>query len=132
MAPYNVVFVGSAGGGVLSRLLKHSFVREMTWEVVSDRDCGFLRTAEANGVSCCELTAATGSEFSDALLARYQGLNNLVFLSFYTKIFSGSFVKCKEGRIFNCHPTILPAFKGMTGFDDNYSGGSCFLGSTIH
>jgi phosphoribosylglycinamide formyltransferase-1 len=129
---YKVVFVGSTGGGVFSKLVQHEFVKNITHEVVSDRECGFLEVASKNGVNNIKLETNDGHRFSDYLNERYRPLNNLIFLSFYTKLFRGRFLANKSGAIFNCHPSILPAFKGMSGFEDTIASSATFMGCTLH
>lgn len=126
-----LVFVGSTGGGVLSRLLAHAFVREMTLEVVADRACGFVEVARGAGVPAVVLDSADGSAFSDALLRRYPD-HDTVFLSFYTRLFRGAFLERCQERLFNCHPSLLPAFKGMHGFEDTLASSATFMGCTLH
>ena len=127
-----VVFIGSTGGAVLSRLLQHQFVKEMTDEVVSDRECGFIEVGERFGVESFRLNANSGEDFSNALCDRYWGRENLVFLSFYTKLFKGRFLKINGGALFNCHPSLLPSFKGTKGFEDTLGSSALFMGCTLH
>lgn len=129
---YQIVFIGSTGGGVLSRLGKHAFVRDMTIEAVSDRECGFLSVAETFGIPRVKIEAKDGRSFSDALYNRYLGKDNIFYISFYTKLFRGAFVTENRGRIFNCHPSLLPSFKGMKGFEDTIESGCRFMGCTLH
>jgi phosphoribosylglycinamide formyltransferase 1 len=128
-----VVFIGSTGGAVLARLLRHRRVRAMVLEAVSDRACGFLQVAQAAGVSAVQLDAADGTAFSELLLQRYgQQLDGLAFLSFYTRLFRGRFVEATAGRVFNFHPSLLPAFAGMHGFEDTLASRARFMGATVH
>jgi phosphoribosylglycinamide formyltransferase 1 len=128
-----LVFIGSTGGAVLTRLLRQAFVREMTLEVVADRDCGFLDVASAAGVPAVKLPASSGAAFSELLLQRYGQRRDIRFLSFYTRLFSAPFVEHAAGRLFNCHPSLLPAFKGMHGFEDTWASRSALLmGCTLH
>ncbi len=130
--PSKVVFIGSTGGGVLSRLVSHAFVREMALEAVADRPCGFVDVARSGGVAAAVIESADGLAFSDALDRRYPDTGNILFLSFYTRLFRGSFLSRNLGRIFNCHPSLLPAFKGMHGFEDTLASTSRFMGCTLH
>lgn len=129
---FQLVFIGSTGGGVLSRLLPHAFVRELTLAVVSDRPCGFLTVAERNGVQTRLFQAETGLQFSDALRKNFGHREDLIFISFYTKLFRGNFLENGGGRIFNCHPSLLPSHKGMQGFEDTMDSSSLFMGCTLH
>jgi phosphoribosylglycinamide formyltransferase 1 len=127
-----VVFIGSTGGGVLSRLVRHAFVREAALEAVSDRDCGFLGVAAQAGIQALCLPAGDGLAFSNTLFERYAGRSDVVFLSFYTRLFRGAFLQAHAGRIYNCHPSLLPAFAGMHGFEDTLASSAMFMGSTLH
>lgn len=127
-----LVFIGSTGGGVLSRVADHDFVRRMTLEVVSDRACGFLDIAALNNIPASCLPAASGAAFSDLLAERYGERSDVVFLSFYTRLFSGKFLQAQRGRILNFHPSLLPAFPGMHGFEDTLTSTSMLMGCTVH
>jgi phosphoribosylglycinamide formyltransferase-1 len=132
MTPYKIVFIGSAGGGVLSRLVQHAFVREMALEALSDRDCGFLSVAESAGIEGIKLASTDGLAFSDSICKRYRGRQDVIFLSFYSKLFKGVFLQENRGRVFNCHPSLLPAFKGLAGFEETLASNVKFMGSTLH
>ncbi len=127
-----LVFIGSTGGGVLSRVAGHAFVRRMTLEAVSDRACGFLDVAAHHGIPAVCLPAEDGASFSDLLAARYGDSDDIVFLSFYTRLFRGAFLAAQRGRILNFHPSLLPAFPGMHGFEDTLASGSLFMGCSVH
>ena len=129
---YRLVVIGSTGGGVFSTIAKHSFIKEMIFEAVSDRECGFISTAERYGLPSRKIESRDGASFSNELLKRFGDAKDLIFLSFYTRLFKGSFVSHNMGRIFNCHPSILPSFKGMRGFEDTVNYGSRFMGCTLH
>lgn len=132
MDPKRIVFLGSSGGGVLSRLLRHDFVRALTLEALSDRSCGFLDVAAAAGVSAHCLPATSGQAFSALLHSRFAGRTDLLFFSFYTRLLGGDFLRGQRGRIVNGHPSLLPSFKGMHGFEDTLASGAMFMGSTLH
>lgn len=130
--PYKLVFIGSTGGAVLSRLLSHQHIRTMVHEVVSDRACGFLQVASQHHLPVCEITSASGAQFSDALWQRYGDNHRLIFISFYTRLFSGVFLEKNQGLIFNNHPSLLPSFKGMQGFEDTLNSSALFMGCSFH
>ena len=132
MNKQKMVVVGSTGGAVFSKVAQHSFIKEMVLEAVSDRDCGFLSVAKSYGIPTRRIDATSGAIFSDELHETYSEEENVFFLSFYTKLFRGKFVSENRGRILNCHPSILPAFKGMKGFEDTVEYGSRFMGCTLH
>ena len=132
MGLYRVVFIGSAGGSVLKRLLTHHFVRKLTWAVVSDRECGFLAEGRRRDLKSLKLSACDGTAFSKLLNEEFAHRNDLLFLSFYTRILADEFVQRHQGRILNCHPALLPHFRGMKGFDDMIESRGLFVGCTLH
>ncbi len=127
-----IVFLGSTGGGVLSRLVRHAFVREAALEALSDRDCGFLSVAAQANIAVKCLPASTGQAFSDQLHTYFASRSDVVFLSFYTRLLKGEFLDAHRGRIFNCHPSTLPSFPGMHGFEDMLTSTATFMGSSLH
>ena len=129
---YKIVLIGSTGGGVLSKIGRHSFVKDTVYEVVSDRDCGFLNVAKSFSIPAAKLAADDGLRFSDLLYERYSLLHNFIFLSFYTKLLGGEFLRHSKGFLFNCHPSLLPSFKGMHGFEDTIKSSCLFMGCSLH
>ena len=129
---FKLVFIGSTGGAVLSRLLEHNYIRSMTYEVVSDRECGFLDVGSRHYIHSIQIPCSNGAQFSDALYARYRNIRKIIFVSFYTRMFSGDFVKFNNGFIFNSHPSLLPSFKGMHGFEDTINSSALFMGCSFH
>jgi phosphoribosylglycinamide formyltransferase 1 len=127
-----IVWVGSTGGAVLSQLLPLPEVQAATLEVVSDRPCGFLDVARRFSTPAVLLPATSGSAFSALLHERHANRRDVLFVSFYTRLFNGEFLQAQAGRILNFHPSLLPAFKGMRGFEDTWASGATEMGSTVH
>ena len=117
---------------MLSRIVQHAFVRDMALEALSDRDCGFLTVAESAGIESVKLASTDGLAFSNSIYKRYGDRRDIVFLSFYSKLFKGIFLQENRGRVFNCHPSLLPAFKGLAGFEETLASNCTFMGSTLH
>lgn len=127
----NIVFIVSTGGAVLNELLKHNSVHQATLQVVSDRNCGAIKKAKEHNIPVKVLNASSGDEFSQ-LLDDYFSDKTIIFISFYTKLLSSKFINGRQGYVFNCHPSILPACKGMDGFGDTLKSNSLFVGCTLH
>lgn len=132
MATPRIVFLGSAGGGVMAQLLRHAFVREMAEAAVADRDCPFLAVATHAGVAATCLPSASGLAFSDALLAHFGPSSERVFICYYSRLLGGAFLQAHAGRIVNSHPSLLPACPGMRGFEDTLASNAMHMGSTLH
>ena len=127
----NIVFIASTGGAVLNQLLKHKSVQEKTLMVVSDRNCGAITKAKENNVPVNVLNASNGERFSQ-LLNQFFGNQEILYISFYTRLLSHEFLNGRAGYVFNCHPSILPACKGLDGFGDTLKSNSLFIGCTLH
>ena len=126
-----LIFITSTNGGVLRKLLEHKIVRDCTSYIVSDRECGALNVAKEKKIAFEKLESSDGLSFSVKLNDRFNE-NDFIFISFYTKLFTKEFLDSRKGKIFNCHPSILPACKGLNGFEDTLSSNSLFIGCTLH
>ena len=127
-----IVVVVSTSGSVLSKVLGLDEVHQSIYMVVSDRICGAIETAKKYGIRMVVLTSASGKEFSDKLIEFFKDDNVDVFLSFYTRLFTSDFINKFPYKVYNFHPSILPACPGMDGFGDTIKSGSKFFGSTLH
>jgi phosphoribosylglycinamide formyltransferase-1 len=126
-----LVFIVSTGGAVLEKVFEHKIVRENTLCVISDRDCGALLKAKNKDVFTILLSTRDRFEFSVKLNERFPD-DNLIYICFYTKLLANEFLDTRKGYVFNCHPSILPACKGLNGFSDTLNSNSLFVGCTLH
>ena len=126
------VIVSSTGGSVMNVLLENRFFRNQTFSLVSDRLCPAIDKAQAHGLETKVIAESKKERFCDGLL-EYLEENRIDYvISFFTKLFTGDLLGEFKDRIINLHPSILPAFKGMRGFDDTFEYGARYMGSTIH
>jgi phosphoribosylglycinamide formyltransferase-1 len=127
-----IVIIASTSGSILSKTLVFSEIKEHIFEVISDRYCGAIEYAKKNGIKTKVLLSYTGLEFSNKLLEYFRNKKVDCFLSFYTRIFAGDFLTYYFNRIYNFHPSLLPASPGKDGFGDTLKSGCKFFGSTLH
>ena len=126
------VIVSSTGGSVMNVLLENRFFRNQTFSLVSDRLCPAIDKAQAHGLET-KVIAESKKEWFCVRLLEYLEENRIDYvISFFTKLFTGDLLGEFKDRIINLHPSILPAFKGMRGFDDTFEYGARYMGSTIH
>ena len=104
-----IVIIASTSGSILSKTLVFSEIKEHIFEVISDRYCGAIEYAKKNGIKTKVLLSYTGLEFSNKLLEYFKNKKVDCFLSFYTRIFAGDFLTYYFNRIYNFHPSLLPA-----------------------
>ena len=132
IVPPRIALVASTGGAVANVLLaRPSFARHVVG-VVSDRRCGALDVARRHGVAADLLPEASAEAFSDRLCGWLRAHDVDWIVSFYTKLFRGPLLQVYRDRILNLHPSLLPSFKGLRGFEDACRAGVRFVGTTIH
>jgi phosphoribosylglycinamide formyltransferase-1 len=125
------VIVASTAGSVMNEALKNPFFKGVVHSVVSDRQCPALDKAQSHGVRVQTFLGHDEEEFSVRLLD-YLVKNAVDYVfSFYTGFFRRRLRDVYTDRILNLHPSLLPAFKGMAGFDDAVAYGVKFVGSTV-
>jgi phosphoribosylglycinamide formyltransferase-1 len=126
-----LVFICSKNGGVIQKYFQ-DFGLVSSIEIISDRHCGLIDYAIANQLPYRVYESQSGLELSDKLLDAFKGEKDILFISFYTRLLGGSFLKEHAGRLINFHPSILPSCPGQDGFGDTIRSGSNFVGSTVH
>lgn len=127
-----IVFICSTNASVVKQALQSDLLNDFDIEFVSDRLCGAIDFAKAQGFSYKVLEAKDGKEFSALLSDVYSNNDDNLFISFYTRLLTNPFLNKQMGRLINFHPSILPACPGMDGFGDTIQSGAMFVGSTVH
>lgn len=127
-----IAIVASTGGAVMNELLKQPVFRHQVAAVVADRACPALAKAAAYGVPALLLAERQAAAFCDRLLTFLQAERIDYVVSFYTKLFVGPLLEAYRDRIINLHPALLPAFKGLDGFEATLRAGVRFGGTSIH
>jgi len=127
-----IVFICSTNASVIKHALQSGFLNNLDIEFVSDRNCGAIEFAKKQGFRYKVLLAKSGKEFSSLLSEIYNDTQNTLFISFYTRLLTGSFLDMHRDNLINFHPSILPACPGMNGFSDTIKSGAMFIGSTVH
>ena len=125
--------VCSTAGSVLESVLeKDENFRQRLRLVVTDRPCGAENVSGRFGVPHVRIEEASGVFFSERLKnILIENAIDAVFL-FFSRILSGPVLELFSGRLINFHPSLLPAFPGLHGFEDGWVSTSLLLGSTVH
>ena len=124
--------VASTGGSVMDELLKNPFFKSQIFAVISDRDCPAIDKAQRHGINVEIIRERSKETFCDSLLDYLASHQIDYVISFFTKLFVGDLLDHYQDRIINLHPSLLPAFRGLNGFDDTVNYGARYIGSTIH
>lgn len=124
--------LASTGGAVLSRLLASPWFRRHIVLVASDRDCGALDHAREAGVAIarCASGEPEGDETELANAFAEHEVDHV--LVFHTRLLRYALLARFRGRLWNLHPSLLPAFPGRHGFRDGFRSGTRVIGTTIH
>jgi phosphoribosylglycinamide formyltransferase-1 len=126
------VIVISTGGSVINQLFGNDYFKSRIHSVVSDRQCPAISKAATHNARTTIIDEKDKVRFSDAVLDYLKQHSADYVISFFSKLFVGELLKDYHDRIVNLHPSLLPSFKGLHGFDDAITHGVRFVGSTIH
>lgn len=127
-----IIIVASTSGSVMNELLKNSFFKKNIFSVVSDRQCSAIDKAKQHQINTQVFDEKNIHIFCESLV-KYLEENDIDYvISFFTKLFVGEILEKYKNRIINLHPSLLPAFKGLNGFDDGIIYGVKYIGTTIH
>ena len=130
--PLRFGVLASTGGAVLGRLLESAWFRRHLVLVATDRDCGALPRALAAGVATARCVHADAGPRETLLAAAFEQHAVDHVLLFYTRLLKFDMLRRYRGRLWNLHPSLLPAFPGRHGFEDGFRSGARVLGSTLH
>lgn len=127
-----ILLLTTTGGAFLSETLKLPRFRGRVHAVLSDRPTGLV-TARAHGVATHLIPEADNAAFSGALLAFAwsRGIDYIVTASF-RRLLCEPLIGAYRGRVFNIHPSILPAFEGLNPIDQSLAADTRLLGNTVH
>jgi len=125
--------ISSTSGSVLERVLERdSDFRQRLRLVVTDRSCGAESVATRFGVHHVRIGEVSGIVFSNRLQEILIEESIAAAFLFFSRILSGPILEAFSGRLINFHPSLLPAFPGLKGFEDGWRSSSILLGSTVH
>jgi phosphoribosylglycinamide formyltransferase-1 len=105
--------------------------------VLSNRaDAAGLAFAREHGIATAVVehkSYARREDFDEALAQAVQDFApDLVVLAGFMRILGAAFVERFEGRLFNIHPSLLPAFPGLHTHRRALALGCQFAGATVH
>ena len=128
----------SGQGSLLAAIRDHGIDISL---VVADRDCSAIHTARRHGIqaelvvrknftSTFETDRPFYTKQMQKVLKMY-GIEMVVMAGFMT-ILSPEFFEHFENRVLNCHPALLPNFKGSHAVQKTLAAGVDWTGSTVH
>lgn len=126
------VFICSTSGSVIKKAFDYYPAAFKNVLLISDRHCGAIEFAKKRGFDYNVYETHCSLSFSNYIADIFLDEKEVVFFSFYTRLFKGRFITENSGRLVNFHPSILPACPGQDGFGDTIKSGAFFIGSTVH
>lgn len=130
--PVRLGIIGSSGGSALasaSNCLKSAGM-DIKWVVVTDRQCGLESWAKANGHAAHRVDYQDAESFSSKACQIFCDEACGDVLLFYTRRVAPPLID--KLRVWNIHPALLPAFRGLHGVKDAMAAGVKVLGATLH
>jgi phosphoribosylglycinamide formyltransferase 1 len=105
--------------------------------VISNKADAFGLTRAAKAGIACEVIDhrqyASREAFDDAMHAALERYNvEFVCLAGFMRLLSAAFVRRWQDRMINIHPSLLPAFKGISSHRDAIAAGVRVSGCTVH
>lgn len=132
-----VILISGRGSNMLALAARAAAIGIDIRAVLSDQpEAAGLERARALGLAA---EAVARCRFPDraaherALLGRMADAQaELVVLAGYMRILSPAFVRAYEGRMFNIHPSLLPAYPGLHTHERVLAAGDPVHGCTVH
>jgi phosphoribosylglycinamide formyltransferase-1 len=122
----------SSGGSALASAAEclQDAGHKIDWIVITDRECAAESWAQRKGYPMHRIQYKTPeffSEHADTILSS-EGCSAV--LLFYSRRISSPLIERKS--VWNIHPALLPAFRGLHGIRDALSSGVKIIGATLH
>jgi phosphoribosylglycinamide formyltransferase 1 len=124
--------IGSSGGSALASAVEclRQAGKSTDFVVVADRECGMLQWAREEKLLSCLIPYLDPISFSSNALNFFRQHTTEQILLFYTRRVCKPLVGGLP--VFNIHPALLPAFRGLHGVDDALRSEVRILGATLH
>lgn len=133
------VFISGNGSNLQAILdaCKRGEIKAEPALVVSNKPNAFgLKRAEQAGIKTVVFDPKnyTNKQSVDRDMVIYlkQEKIDFIVLAGYMRLLTPFFVKQYSNKIFNIHPSLLPAFKGVEGIKDAFTYGAKVTGVTVH
>jgi len=123
-------FVLSAGGSAFAEAVKASAHLPVDFIAVTDRACGGEEKCAALGVPATRIVADDPRTLSSKIAEHFQARGVQAVVLHFSRLVTPELhdvLPC-----YNIHPSLLPAFPGMTGLQQARAGGVRLLGATAH
>lgn len=124
--------IGSSGGSALiaaAECLRAAEVK-VEWIIVTDRPCGLAQWSRNAGHQTHQLNYSNAEAFSVEASTIFKAADCQDVLLFFTRRVAAPLVE--DLRVWNIHPSLLPAFAGLRGVEDAWKAKVAIFGATLH
>lgn len=124
--------IGSSGGSALAAAEECIVSAGHSFEpvVVVDRECGMYDWARRRGFACHLIEYRDADGFSERATRCFAMEDCRDILLFYSRRVSSPLID--DLRVWNIHPSLLPAFPGLGAVSQALAAGVKVLGATLH
>lgn len=124
--------IGSSGGSALAAASDclTAAGKCVEWIVITDRQCGIETWASEKGHEVHRINYSSAEDFSREACLIFDAAGCDDVLLFYTRRVATPLIDQK--RVWNIHPALLPAFRGLHGVRDAMAAGVRLFGATLH
>lgn len=114
--PVRLGIIGSSGGSALAAAAECLVEagKHVDWVVVTDRQCGLEDWARGRGLSPSRIDYKDAETFSKSAFETFRAADCTNILLFYTRRVASPLID--RLRVWNIHPSLLPAFPGFMRF----------------
>jgi len=123
--------IGSAGGSPLKAAIK-CVCETITVRpyIVVDRECGLLDWAKTNKIENTIIDYASKNQFSDEANSYFDSVGVNRVIMYYSRMVGAPILE--EKSMYNVHPSLLPAYSGLSPVKQAKDGAALVLGASLH
>jgi phosphoribosylglycinamide formyltransferase-1 len=103
---------------------------DVAWTVITDRDCGLGRWAKERDYEFHQIAYGSPYQFSTEAQSLFHQAGCEDVLLYYTRRVTSPLIDGE--RVWNIHPSLLPAFPGLHGVEDAVLARAKLIGASLH
>jgi len=125
-----VGIISSSGGFSFEQMVRGTAHCDVSYVVVTDRECGIERVCEERGIVCQRIVEKDRQEFSRRAARAFMQHDIDFVLLFFNRLVTADLYAVLP--TYNIHPALSPAFPGLRALKDARERGVRFVGATLH
>ena len=127
-----IAILTASRGTLIGHALQRPQCRRYVPLLISDRNCGALDVARQYELHT-EIFRVPDNEGLSNRVCEYCSQHGIDYIiTIFSRLLKGRLLDVYRERIFNLHPSILPAFRGIGAFDKAMASDVRFVGDTFH